>query len=220
MNKIWNLSLLCLGALVLIVQTACSDNDSDSREVPQVVPTAQWSQTMAGNGETLGAYPDLYSNYWEFTYRQDENSDKIICIKGQYPYCRYMSFSFYNDETGDVIGGLDDINIHADAGSTNPFKKTISGKNYYTLYVVSDDVSQKVLDKLKGANICKVDSKVKKVMICHRQYLGTKEDGKTDDEFGGVSLPEITALDTENFKNVVPPAHVESNVYKITSKVF
>lgn len=46
MNKIWNLSLLCLGALVLIVQTACSDNDSDSREVPQVVPTAQWSQTM------------------------------------------------------------------------------------------------------------------------------------------------------------------------------
>ena len=93
MNKIWNLSLLCLGALVLIVQTACSDNDSDSREVPQVVPTAQWSQTMAGNGETLGAYPDLYSNYWEFTYRQDENSDKIICIKGQYPYCRYMSFS-------------------------------------------------------------------------------------------------------------------------------
>lgn len=105
MNKIWNLSLLCLGALVLIVQTACSDNDSDSREVPQVVPTAQWSQTMAGNGETLGAYPDLYSNYWEFTYRQDENSDKIICIKGQYPYCRYMSFSFYNDETGDVIGG-------------------------------------------------------------------------------------------------------------------
>lgn len=68
MNKIWNLSLLCLSALVLIVQTACSDNDSDSREVPQVVPTAQWSQTMAGNGETLGAYPDLYSNYWEFTY--------------------------------------------------------------------------------------------------------------------------------------------------------
>ena len=61
MNKIWNLSLLCLGALVLIVQTACSDNNSDSREVPQVVPTAQWSQTMAGNGETLGAYPDLYS---------------------------------------------------------------------------------------------------------------------------------------------------------------
>lgn len=143
MSKIWNLSLLCLGALVLIVQTACSDNDSDSREVPQVVPTAQWSQTMAGNGETLGAYPDLYSNYWEFTYRQDENSDKIICIKGQYPYCRYMSFSFYNDETGDVIGGLDDINIHADAGSTNPFKKTISGKTtipsmwYLTMLVKS-----------------------------------------------------------------------------------
>ena len=101
MSKIWNLSLLCLGALILIIQTACSDNDSESQEVPQVVPTAQWSQTMAGNGETLGAYPDLYSNYWEFTYRQDENSDKIICIKGQYPYCRYMSFSFYNDETGD-----------------------------------------------------------------------------------------------------------------------
>ena len=50
-------------------------------------------------------------------------------------------------------------------------------------------LAKKVLDKLKGANICKVDSKVKKVMICHRQYLGTKEDGKTDDEFGGVSLP-------------------------------
>lgn len=53
MNKIWNLSLLCLGALVLIIQTACSDNDSDSREVPQVVPTAQWSQTMARHWELI-----------------------------------------------------------------------------------------------------------------------------------------------------------------------
>ncbi len=30
------------------------------------------------------------------------------------------------------------------------------GKNYYTLYVVSDDVSQKVLDKLKGADSAEV----------------------------------------------------------------
>lgn len=44
-----------------------------------------------------------------------------------------MSFSFYNDETGDVIGGLDDINIHADAGSTNPFKRLYRAKLLYPL---------------------------------------------------------------------------------------
>ncbi len=221
MKNIIELAFICLTMCVTAcTMLSCSDDDSQQPEEPGTYPTALWSKTMKGNGEELGAYPDLYSNYWEYTYRQDENADKIICFKGQYPHCRYMSFSIYNDETGTAIKGIDDVNIQPDKGSQNPFEKTITGLHYFTVYVVSSDVSQATLDKLGTENIVKVDANVKKVMVCLRQYLGTKADGQTLDEYGGVDLPQISALDAQTLKHVTPPAHVESNVYKITSQVF
>lgn len=83
---------------------ACSDDDSNNDiKIPTVSPKEQWGATLKGDGEVLGAYPDLYSNYWEYTYEIDKNSDKILCLKGEYPHCRYFSISLYNDKTGDVL---------------------------------------------------------------------------------------------------------------------
>lgn len=209
--------LSCITAMAFI---ACSDDDSSNdTKIPTLSPKEQWGATLKGDGEVLGAYPDLYSNYWEYTYQADQNSDKILCLKGEYPHCRYFSISLYNDETGDVFAGIDDQDISADKGSTNPFVKTTSGKNYFTLYVVPNGTSQSVIDKLGSEKVVKVTEGVNKVAIALRQYLGTTADGSQKDEYAGVELPAITALDMKLHETSVPE-HVASNVYKVTSKVF
>ena len=83
--------LSCIMAMTFI---ACSDDDSNNDiKIPTLSPKEQWGPTLKGDGEVLGAYPDLYSNYWEYTYQADQNSDKILCLKGEYPHCRYFSIS-------------------------------------------------------------------------------------------------------------------------------
>ena len=209
--------LSCIMAMAFI---ACSDDDSNNDiKIPTLSPKEQWGATLKGDGEVLGAYPDLYSNYWEYTYQVDQNSDKILCLKGEYPHCRYFSISLYNDETGDVFAGIDDQDISADKGSTNPFVQTTSGKNYFTIYVVPNGTSQSVIDKLGSKNVVKVTEGVNKVAIALRHYLGTTADGSQKDEYAGVELPAITALDMKLHETSVPE-HVASNVYKVTSKVF
>ena len=206
--------LSCIMAMTFI---ACSDDDGI--KIPKPLPKEQWSATLKGDGEELGAYPDLYCNYWEYTYRADENSDKILCLKGEFPHCRYFSVSLYNDETGDVFSGINDQDIPADKGSTNPFVKTTSGKNYFTIYVVPNGTPQSVIDKLGSEKVVKVAKGVNKVAIALRHYLGTTADGSQKDEYAGVELPAITALDMKLHETSVPE-HVASNVYKVTSKVF
>ena len=71
--------LSCIMAMTFV---ACSDDDG--KKIPAPSPKEQWSATLKGDGEVLGAYPDLYSNYWEYTYQVDQNSDKILCLKGEY----------------------------------------------------------------------------------------------------------------------------------------
>ncbi len=206
--------LSCIMAMTFV---ACSDDDGI--KIPKPLPKEQWSATLKGDGEELGAYPDLYCNYWEYTYRADENSDKILCLKGEFPHCRYFSVSLYNDETGDVFSGINDQDIPADKGSTNPFVKTTSGKNYFTIYVVPNGTPQSVIDKLGSEKVVKVAKGVNKVAIALRHYLGTTADGSQKDEYAGVELPAITALDMDLHETSVPE-HVASNIAKVTSKVF
>lgn len=206
--------LSCIMAMTFI---ACSDDDGNKLPTPS--PKEQWGATLKGDGEVLGAYPDLYCNYWEYTYEVNKNSDKILCLKGEFPHSRYFSLSLYNDETGDVFAGINDQDIEADAGSTNPFVKTTSGKNYFTLYVVPNGTPQSVIDKLNSKNVVKVAAGVNKVAIVVRHYLGTTADGSQKDEYAGVELPAITALKMDLHETDVPK-HVASNVYKITSKVY
>lgn len=210
--------LSCIMAMTFI---ACSDDDDNNNntKLPTLSPKEQWSATLKGDGEKLGAYPDLYCNYWEYTYEVNKNSDKILCLKGEFPHCRYFSISLYNDETGDVFSGINDQDISADNGSTNPFVKTTSGKNYFTLYVVPNETPQSVIDKLDSKNVVKVAAGVNKVAVVVRHYLGTTADGSKKDEYAGVELPAITALNM-NLESTDVPEHVTSNVYKITSKVF
>lgn len=210
-----------LSVLVVVlsaVVVSCSDDDCEEPNVVNPSSKEQWSATLKGNGEELGAYPDLYSNYWEYTYENDENV--ALCFSGEYPYCRYFSFSIYNDETGDAIGGIDDSRVEPDGGYVNPFVETATGKNRFTLYVVSENADERFVESLNSNNVCRVKGGIKRVAVALRQYLGTDESGLTADEYGGVELPAISAIDVRTRKAVAVPEHVFSNVYLASSNVY
>lgn len=166
---------------------------------------------MKGDGEVLGAYPDLYSNYWEYTYNVSDYPDVAICIKGEFPHSRYFSFSLYNDETGAAIGGIDDYDIVPDEGCDNPFVQTSARKNTFTVYIVPPSMDQAQIDKLPSKNICKVENGVRRLAVCIRQYLGTDGKGNSD-EYGGVDLPVITGCDVKTLEELDAPKRTTSNI--------
>ncbi len=206
MKKLFVAILICLGFV------ACSD-PSESLEITQ----GEWSATMRGDGEVLGAYPDLYSNYWEYTYNLTDYPEVALCIQGQFPHARYFSFSLYNDETGDAVGGINDFEMQPDAGSVNPFVVTSAEANYFTLYVVPPTMSEEQIAKLPSKNICRIDANIRRLAICIRHYLGTNAQGEKH-EFGGVEMPAIRGIDIHTLEEVNAPAHAETNISKVTGK--
>lgn len=212
--------LLLTAIIAPILLWSCSDSDSSDNN-PIICPGAsgQWSATLKGNGEVLGAYPDLYSNYWEYTYNVAENQNVALCFEGQFPYARYFSFSLYNDETGSAIGGMNDVEIKPDEGSENPFCVTSDKKNKFTIYLVPPAMTEEQIQRLPSKNICRIDSGVNKLAVCIRHYLGNDGKGNSD-EYGGVILPLIRAIDIKTLKEVAVPQRITSNVYKVTGKVF
>ena len=208
---------LLLGFIVMTSFSSC-DNDNEIPESPAYKGT--WSATLKGNGEEVGAYPDLYSNYWEYTYYMSGNENKAVCLSGQFPYARYFSVSLYNDETGDAIGGINDIEIEPDKGSVNPFRASTSENGWFHIYIVPENTDESFIARLGSRNVCKVRCDVKKVAIFIRQYLGTDASGKTPDEFGGVALPSITAIDIPAGEAAEVPTHEYCNVYSATSNVY
>lgn len=189
----------------------CTDESTSQSTIVNPSPKEQWSETMKGNGEVLGAYPDLYSNYWEYTYNVNENPDVALCIKGQFPYARYFSFSLYNDETGTAIGGIDDYDIVPDEGCDNPFVVTSTKKNTFTVYIVPAIMDEAQIAKLPSKNICRIDKGVNRLAVCIRHYLGTDAEGESD-EYGGVEMPAITGYDIHTLEEVKAPLRTASNI--------
>ncbi len=199
--------------LVCISVTVC-----DRPFKPILLPIqGTWSETLRGDGEVLGAYPDLYSNYWEYTYNVTDYPDVALCIHGQFPHARYFSFSLYNDETGDAVGGINDFEMVPDEGSVNPFVVTSAEANYFTLYVVPPTMDEEQIAKLPSKNICRIDADIRRLAICIRHYLGTNAAGEKD-EFGGVKMPTIEGIDIHTLKEVDAPIHAETNISKVTGK--
>lgn len=219
-HTLMDLSKIRNGVLALLICLGLAACDDNNDRPDAVATTGKWSETLKGNGEEVGAYPDLYSNYWEYTYYMAGNEGKAVCLSGEYPYARYFSISLYNDETGDAIGGINDVEIVPDKGSVNPFRETTAGTGRFHIYVLPEDTDEGFISRLGSANICKVKKDVKKVAIFVRQYLGTDASGKNSDEFGGVELPAISAVDIATGENTDVPTHEYCNVYAATSNAY
>ena len=199
MKHLFLLLTVCLSVV------GCSDDTADPIEIVNPTPKEQWGQTLVGNDGTIFAYPDLYVNYWEYTWSIDQHPDVALRIQGAFPKARFFSFSLYDDEKGEAIGGFADNEIVPDQGCVNPFVVTSSDQGSFTVFVVPSSMDENTIAKLGSSNVCQVKEGVKRATIIIREYLGV-------DEYGGVGLPAIEAIDIHTMKEVAAPQRMNSNV--------
>lgn len=196
--------LLYFAMTLLLVVTGCSDND-DRVEIVNPSPKEQWGKTLVGGDGTIFAYPDLYVNYWEYTWSTEDHPDLVLRIKGAFPKARFFSFSLYDDEKGEAIGGFADNEIVPDDGSVNPFVVTSPNQGSFTVYIAPSAMDDGQVRRLDSPNVCRVKEGVKRATIVVREYLGV-------DEYGGVELPSIEAMDRNTMEEVAAPIRMNSNV--------
>ena len=142
-------------AMACISLTACSDNENNESEIQNPSPKEQWGPTAKGADFTVPQLPDLYVNYWEYSYSVEENANLALKISGEFPNCRYFSFSTYDDENGKVISGMSDYEMIPDAGCVNPFVQTSTARNTFTVYIVPATTTDAQIAKLPSKNIIK-----------------------------------------------------------------
>ncbi len=203
-----NFLLSAITALVCTSFIACaSKGNSSNQTVEKLSPKEQWGATAKGNDYTVPQLPDLFVNYWEYSYSVEENSDLMLRISGEFPKCRYFSFSTYDDENGEVISGMSDFQIKPDKGCVNPFVETSTAKNTYTVYIVPATATDEQIAKIESENIIKLGEGIKKACLMIREYLGI-------DEYGGVDMPVIQAFDMKTMKEELAPARGTSGIWR------
>lgn len=201
-------NLIASIVVACIAFSACSDQDKNSTSTVQnPSPKEQWGPTCKGADFTVPQLPDLFVNYWEYSFSVEENANLALKISGLFPSCRYFSFSTYNDETGDVISGMSDFEIVPDEGSVNPFVQTSTAKNSFTVYIVPANITDAQVAQLHSKNIIRLGDSIRKACLIIREYLGV-------DEFGGVELPAIQAYDINTMAEVPAPIRGTSNMWR------
>lgn len=197
MRKIFK--YLVLSALAITLFSCDSKNDNPT---PPSDSSNLWGTTYYH--ANLGAYPDIYSKYWVYAYDITKNPNVGLRITGIYPKARFFSFSIYNDLKGEVIDGIDDVNLTPDEGYINPYLTTTdSSNNRFTIYLLKEGTDLALFADAKAENVCYFNSSVECVSICLRQYLG-------EGEFGGVELPKIEGIDLTTGEIIAAPTAVTS----------
>ena len=197
MQVIFKYLILSVLALSLI-----SCDGKENNPTPPSVDKNIWGTTYSH--ANLGAYPDIYSKYWVYAFDVTKNPGIGLRIAGVYPQARFFSFSIYNDLKGEVIDGLDDVNVSPDDGYINPYNTTTSSTdNRFTIYLVKEGTDLSLLPDVKEENVCYFNEDVECVSVCLRQYLG-------EGEFGGVELPAIEGVDLNTGDIVDAPEAVTS----------
>ena len=196
-------------ALVFAVCAACTSVNDNSAEsaTENLTPKEQWSPTYKGSDFTVPQLPDLFVNYWDYCYNVEENSTMGLRVSGEFPQCRYFSFSTYDDDNGTVVSGMSDYEIEPDEGCVNPFVVTSTEKNTYTVWIIPFDTPENLIANIPCKNIIKLGEGVKRADLMIREYLGI-------DEYGGTDLPAIQAFDLSTMKEMNTPKRMQSNVWK------
>ncbi|HET8883803.1 MAG TPA: hypothetical protein VFM56_16660 [Solimonas sp.] len=151
--RIWHLAVLLL-ASSLCVLAACGHGEPVAARADAGPPPLPggfapersadsdldrdcfWLWTTEQNVMNV-TYPDLYAGYWLSAVVIPPGAQ--VRIHGQFPHARYMSFNVYSPASLRPIGGLADIDIHADAGSSNPFVAGVArdtARRDFTIHVI------------------------------------------------------------------------------------
>ena len=151
MKKIFYLMLV---ALTVGMFTACDDDDENTTQINNPEPKEQWGKTLRGDNQTLLAFPDIYADYWEYTYSYKDNPNIGLRLTGKFPKSRFFNFTVYNDETQIDVSSIEDVNIQPDDSSINPYVKETDdyGANGYTIYIIPANTPASARASMK--NVC------------------------------------------------------------------
>jgi hypothetical protein len=167
---------------------------SDSRQVWTAYP---------GNKLSTLALPDYYSNYIAYSFDASQQPHTGLCITGDFPNARYMSFNIYATKEGTSLGARTDYQITTQTPNGNPFvagsRETPEQKCQYVVHVQpvsdSDDKRQKQSAQSAPQNLLTFDPNELKdgqLTVIIRYYV------PQPDECGGVPLPTVEAYDINN----------------------
>ena len=208
MKKIFYLMLV---ALTVGMFTACDDDDENTTQINNPEPKEQWGKTLRGDNQTLLAFPDIYADYWEYTYSYKDNPNIGLRLTGKFPKSRFFNFTVYNDETQIDVSSIEDVNIQPDDSSINPYVKETDdyGANGYTIYIIPANTPASARASMK--NVCEFPEDVNMVSIFMRLYLAKQYSG---DEYGGVDMPAIQAFDVTTGEEVDFPKREKCNIHE------
>lgn len=209
MKKIFYLMLV---TLTMGMFTACDDDDENTPDFINPEPKEQWSATMRGDNQSIRAYPDIFANYWEYTYSFEKNPNIGLRLTGSFPKARFFNFTIYDDLTQDDMSAIEDVNIKPNEGSINPYSTETEdyGKNTYTINIIPS--STPATFKASLQNVCEFPDTLKMVSVFMRLYLADQMSGE---EHGGVDMPAIQAFDVTTGKDVAFPTHEECQIKNI-----
>lgn len=195
-------------ALIAGIFTAC---ENDNNDIVNPDPKDQWGKTMRGDNQTVKGYPDIFANYWEYTYSYKDNPNIGLRLSGRFPMARFFNFTVYNDKTEVDVSSIEDSNIKPESGSINPYIEATDkyGDNEYVVYVIPKSTPASLRTSMK--NICEFPDNLEMVSVFLRLYLAEQY---SKHESGGVDLPAIQAFDVTTGKDVEFPKHEKCNIYE------
>lgn len=228
MKFLKNLNLLFLATLTMGM-VACSNDDNTPENGGTTEPgfsvggEEAWGKTMRGDDLTIGAFPDMFVCYWEYTFDASANPNIGLRVEGEYPDARFFNFNVYDDikqynplsETG-IITSLEDINVKPNDGNINPFRNNGEKGQHYTIYFLPQSANAA---QYEGKNVCWFGDYAKDEMgaetwknisVFLRYYIPSVY------PFAGVQLPTITAFDIKTGKDVQLPKREVSTLHSVT----
>lgn len=210
MKKVFYLLVL---PIAIGLFSSCDDDDNDGKQIINPTPTEQWGKTLRGDDQSLVGYPDIFANYWEYTYSYKDNPNIGLRLTGKFPMARFFNYTVYNDVTEVDVSSIEDTNITPDDGSINPYVKETAdySENGYTLYVIPSNTPASARASMK--NICEFPDTLQMVSVFLRLYLAEQYSGK---ENGGTELPAIQAFDVTTGEEVEFPKRELCNLHAAT----
>ena len=97
---------------------SCSNNDE---VIVDPAPADVWGKTLKGEGQMIKIYPDIFANYWEYTFDHSANPNIGLIVKGNYPDARFFNFIVYDENTTGDVSNIEDVNLIPDEACQNPY---------------------------------------------------------------------------------------------------
>lgn len=199
-------------AFVFGLFTACNDDDENDTPIVNPTPKEQWGKTLRGDDQSLLAFPDIFADYWEYTYSYKDNPNIGLRLTGKFPKSRFFNFTVYNDETQVDMSSIEDANIQPDENSVNPYVKETAdySANGYTIYIIPKSTPGSMRSSMK--NICEFPDTLNMVSVFMRLYLA--KEYNNGDTYGGTDMPAIQAFDVTTGKDVNFPKREVCNIHE------